>query len=187
MTRKHAPTYQAHVARYAWALPYCYKKIALDAGSGEGFGAHLLSQVANHLTLADKDIMLVDHSRKWFKYFCPVEGLVCDFEFEYPPVTDGYDTVVAFEVIEHLEKPEVFIENVAKSLKAGGKFLFSVPYLMKAPDHKALYNRKKIYELVSKYLTVDKLFVQDKNLDGTQMFQWEGKKPLSCIVGVATK
>ena len=182
MTRKHGISYQNHVNRYAWAMQFCQKKTVLDAGSHMGFGAHILSQVADRVMLSDNNKDFIKFSQKCFKYFCPTDFNLCDFEKDFPAATDGFDTIVAFEVIEHLEKPQVFLGNVWKNLRAGGQLVFSVPYMMEARDHKHLYNKTSIYNLVSQYLIVDKLFIQDKDLEGKPMYN-----NVSCIVGVAHK
>lgn len=148
-----------------------------------GFGAHLLSYVANKVTLSDISEKALTMANKLNKFFCPVEFIPADFEKEFPVSLDGYDTIVCFETIEHLNDPHLFLKNVRDQLKAGGQFVFSVPDMVEAQDHKQLYDEKKIKELISQYLTIEEFYVQDKNpITGKPLY-----KELRCFVGVARK
>lgn len=55
------------------------------------------------------------------------KGVVMGAEESLPFQKDFFDLVGAFEVLEHLEKPEVAIREVAKTVKPGGLFILSVP------------------------------------------------------------
>ena len=55
------------------------------------------------------------------------KGVVMGAEEQLPFQQEFFDLVGAFEVLEHLEKPEVAIREVAKTVKPGGLFILSVP------------------------------------------------------------
>jgi len=55
------------------------------------------------------------------------KGVVRGAEERLPFQRDFFDLVGAFEVLEHLEKPERAISEVAKTVKPGGLFILSVP------------------------------------------------------------
>lgn len=55
------------------------------------------------------------------------KGVVMGVEESFPFQKDFFDLVGAFEVLEHLEKPEIAIREVAKTVKPGGQFILSVP------------------------------------------------------------
>lgn len=55
------------------------------------------------------------------------KGVVMTAEESPPFQKDFFDLVGAFEVLEHLEKPERAIQGVAQVLKQGGLFILSVP------------------------------------------------------------
>lgn len=55
------------------------------------------------------------------------KGVVMGAEESLPFQNDFFDLVGVFEVLEHLEKPERAIQGVARVLKPGGLFIFSVP------------------------------------------------------------
>ena len=175
-----APTFAEHITRYAFAMHHVYKRSVLDAGSKDGFGSQVLSWVAKDITLADiSELWLGAAGKK--TYECPVSFVVSDFEVSFPE--GEWDTVVAFEVIEHLANPEFFIENVAKHLKVGGKLVFSVPHLVANKEHKTLFDEEKIRGLISRFLRLDEFYVQDKEaLSGKPLYMG-----LKCYVGVAAK
>ena len=53
---------------------------------------------------------------------------IVDLNFEKLPYADSsLDMVTAFQVIEHLENPFYVMREVARSLRKGGYFIFSVP------------------------------------------------------------
>jgi SAM-dependent methyltransferase len=54
-------------------------------------------------------------------------GVVMGAEEGLPFQKEFFDLVGAFEVLEHLEKPELAIREVAKTVKQGGMFILSVP------------------------------------------------------------
>ena len=179
ISRKFALSWQHHMARYVFALPYCYRRSVLDAGSQIGYGGNLLSYVANSVTFCDINKKYTDMAAT-MKHMCPTDYVVSDFEKEFP---DGrWDTVVAFEVIEHLENPDVFIKNVAEHLNPGGRLVFSVPHMVANHEHKHVYDAEKIKALIEKYLKIDEFYEQSKNpVTLAPMY-----KGLKCHVGIAS-
>ena len=192
MTRKYAQTWQHHIVRYAFAAPYCYRKKVMDAGCQTGWGGNLLSYVANSVTYVDINENWLG-TAKSLRHFCPVDFIAMNFEKEFPdknvykqdttPPVLGWDTIVAFVVIEHLENPHIFLEGVKKNLTPGGKFLFSVPHMVENHEHKQLYDATKINDLISKYLKVDAFYVQSSN--PITLGPMYGN--LRCYVGIGTK
>jgi 2-polyprenyl-3-methyl-5-hydroxy-6-metoxy-1,4-benzoquinol methylase len=43
-------------------------------------------------------------------------------------IKEKFDLIICFEVVEHLEKPEVGIKNMVEKLKAGGQLVISTPF-----------------------------------------------------------
>jgi len=181
MTRKYAPTWKHHIERYAFALPYCYRRDVMDAGSQTGFGANLLSHVAKSVDCVDISEYWLNLANDLYQPHCEMRYLKCDFEKEFPE--GSWDTIVAFEVIEHLEFPDVFLENVSKSLNKNGSLVFSVPHMVANHEHKHLYDEEKIKELVGRYLNIKEFYVQDSAaIDKKPLY-----KGLKCYVGVGVK
>lgn len=178
VSRKFASSWQHHVVRYSWALPYCYRKKVLETGSQYGWGAYLISWVANSVDLVDISVPWMDYAKKQV-YQCPVTFHVKDFEKEM--VEGEWDTIVCFETIEHLEDPSFFLESCSKVLKKGGRFLFSVPHMVANHEHKQVYDAKKIKELIGKYFNLVEFYEQDKNPITLGPMYGD----LKCYIGVA--
>ena len=175
--KKFFPSYQDHLARYIFASEYCYKKNVLDCGSQIGFGASILSWASDKITLSDIDQRMLDKSKNLF-YDAPTEFIQCDFDKEFPE--GKWDVITAFEVIEHLENPELFIKNVSEHLT--GQFIFSVPHMVANIQHKTLFDEQKIKDLLSKYLDIQEFYIQDKKIySGRPLY-----KNLKCYLGVCT-
>jgi len=176
--KKFAPTYAEHLARYAFALHFCYKRNVLDVGCNDGSGSQLLSLSADRMTVADIDQRSLN-AAKGKSFECLTDFVPCDFEHDFP---DGrWDTIVGFEIIEHLEQTDRFVRNIADHLTDGGVFVFSVPHMVANPQHKTLFDEEKIRALITRHLTLDALYVQDAEcISGKPMY-----KGLKCYVGVA--
>ena len=115
-----------HYHRYLWARTLVSGRRVLDLGSGEGFGAALLRDVAREVVGIDVDERTVEHSR--LNYAGP--GL----EFRVASATDlgdfpddAFEAVVAFEVIEHIRDQESVLAEVARVLAPGGLLIMSTP------------------------------------------------------------
>jgi len=179
--KKFAHSFGGHIERYSYALPHVYRRSVLDIGSSDGFGSHLLSYCADNITLCDISAKRLDEAKRWHKFFAPAFFVQTDLEKDFPEGT--WDVIVAFEVLEHLANPELAVENVAKHLKPNGTFIFSVPHMVENHEHKTLFDEAKIRALVSKYLVIKELFLQDKQaICGRPLYN-----NLTCHVGIATK
>jgi len=57
------------------------------------------------------------------------ESLLYDIHERRPEFAQGYDFVVLYDVLEHLEKPQDFLESALYHLKPGGWLFINVPAL----------------------------------------------------------
>lgn len=170
-----------HLERYLWACLFCHKKKVLDAGSKDGYGANLISSFAGEITLADKDEWRLQKAKDLYNFLCPTNFLLIDLEKE--SLTETYDVIVAFEFIEHLDNPDIFMVNAKKALKDDGVFLFSVPHMIENPEHKTLFDEEKIKLFISKYFVITEFYIQDKVVISEE----KSKYPPRSYVGVAKK
>jgi SAM-dependent methyltransferase len=115
-----------HFHRYLWAAQLGSGRRVLDLGSGEGFGAAILADVAAEVVGVDIDKQAVEHSQ--LNYGRP--GL----SFEVGSATDlsefgsnSFDLVVAFEVIEHLAEHEQVMSEIRRVLREDGTLVISTP------------------------------------------------------------
>jgi SAM-dependent methyltransferase len=114
-----------HYARYAFATRFSKNAVVLDAGCGTGYGSQALSGDALRVVGIDLSEeatrYAADHypslNQRWLTASCT----------QLPFGDATFDTVVAFEVIEHLpDWPKLLIE-ARRVLKPAGVFIVSTP------------------------------------------------------------
>jgi 2-polyprenyl-3-methyl-5-hydroxy-6-metoxy-1,4-benzoquinol methylase len=114
-----------HLVRYAFARPLCTGKDALDAGCGVGYGTSFLAESAAHVTGVDIDPESIAYAEQ--RYAAPnVSFLVGDLR-SLGLDAASFDTVVSFEVIEHLREQEAFVDELARVLRPDGVLVLSTP------------------------------------------------------------
>lgn len=91
----------------------------LDVGAGHGSMSARLRGAGYRVSACDLDPKL---------FACPgVECLYADLHQRLPYADGQFDSVVAIEVVEHLESQWTLFQEVARVLRPGGKFVFSTP------------------------------------------------------------
>jgi len=85
------------------------------------------------------------------------------YEFLEGEIEKGnkYDVITIFEVLEHLEQPELIIEMSKKLLNEGGSIIASVPHNMPYVAHLQVYENP---EAVKEKLNPDKFFLTSDNV-----------------------
>ncbi|HEV7672408.1 MAG TPA: class I SAM-dependent methyltransferase [Thermoanaerobaculia bacterium] len=124
--------FQAHLAFYLFAARYAGGRRVLDLGCGTGYGAARL--VASGATSGapaasvvglDPDERLIGYARK--RFAGPSVRFVVARAEALPGDLGLFDTVVAANVLPHLEKPAVAIEQASRHLQPEGALVASVP------------------------------------------------------------
>ncbi|MDL9935620.1 class I SAM-dependent methyltransferase [Gordonia sp. ABSL1-1] len=115
--------FRRHEVAYQHIVDRCSGRELLEAGSGEGYGAALLATAATTVTCVDYDHTAVEHTRRRYPGLIVHEGNLIDL----PLADDSVDTVVNFQVIEHLWDQPAFIAECARVLRPGGELLISTP------------------------------------------------------------
>ncbi len=114
-----------HRARYAFASRFVVGKRVLDVGSGEGYGAALLSRAAQEVVGIDYSPAAIEHARGAYSRDGLSFELVDIREFA---LQDGmFDVVTCFEVIEHVEDHDALLEAIVQRLHPDGTLLLSTP------------------------------------------------------------
>lgn len=115
-----------HFHRYLWAARVVGGRRVLDLGSGEGFGAAILAESAEHVVGIDIDELTVEHSRLNYAS----ENLEFDVgtALDLSVHADGsFGAVVAYEIIEHVREQERVLAEVARVLAEDGILVISTP------------------------------------------------------------
>jgi len=123
---------QKHIARYNFALPYCENVNVADVGSGLGWGSSLLANVAKSVTGIEVDSESVNRSKSEFSRQIESGSLsfICSSWMDYQYTTFPFDTIVAFEVFEHIGIPmEDIIRHSYDQLRYNGILVASLPIM----------------------------------------------------------
>jgi glycosyltransferase involved in cell wall biosynthesis len=106
--------------RYEWAAKNIYGKYILEIGCSTGYGSQFFPSSVEYLGF-DYDPIIVDVAKE--------QEWGCNTHFEYADVNDyafgHYDTIVAFEVVEHLDNG---LEIVEKLKQHCDRLLITVPW-----------------------------------------------------------
>jgi 2-polyprenyl-3-methyl-5-hydroxy-6-metoxy-1,4-benzoquinol methylase len=114
-----------HLARYWWACQLAPRRSVLDAGCGVGYGSAMLARAGA------TDVIGVDLSAKAVQAAAsgpPANASFVTGDVHALPFDDGrFDLVVCFEVIEHVDRQDEVIGELARVLAPGGVLAISSP------------------------------------------------------------
>lgn len=123
----------------------------LEIGCGNGFVLGLLEKMGFSLTGLDIYLEGLKLARKRVS-----SKLICADIYKLR-IHERYDVVGLFDVIEHIEDDEFFIEKSSGFLKVGGKIILTVPADMRLwsqidqiSGHKRRYTKKALVSLLEK-------------------------------------
>lgn len=144
------PIHQRLLFAYDRATEYVNGRL-LDIGCGEGRGMEYLRQRATSYTGLDKNPEVLASLRRKYpqdtflqKNIPPLEGLD----------TGSFDTMVSFQVIEHIENDRLFVEEIHRVLAQGGLAVLSTPNrhmsLTRNPWHVREYSPKEFRALLER-------------------------------------
>ncbi len=115
--------FRRHEIVYARLLERCAGATVLEAGSGEGYGANMIADVATKVIGLDYDTSAVEHVRAAYPRVEMIQGNLADLPLDDASV----DVVVNFQVIEHLWDQGQFLRECLRVLRPGGELLISTP------------------------------------------------------------
>ncbi len=141
----HQRLYFAYVA----AQNFIDKKL-IEIGCGIGRGIDLLMANTVSYTAIDKNGTLLNHLQNKYPSGIFIEQNIPPFS-DIP--SDTYDSLVSFQVIEHIKDDKKFISEVHRVLKPGGKAIISTPNrlmsLSRNPWHIREYTDVELHSLCS--------------------------------------
>ena len=140
--------YQRHLIAYKEAAKLVSGTV-LEVGSGEGYGIMELAPKADHYIAVDKyNTDISDELKK--------ENNITFIQAVIPPFSgiedNSVDFVVTFQVIEHIEDDEMFLQEIYRVLKPGGKVILTTPNIMMSltrnPWHTREYTTEQMGEVL---------------------------------------
>lgn len=127
-----------HIREYASKIS---KKRILDIGCGTGNYTSLFAINNNNVIGLDINDFRKEKYKKKFK-FTKYKGN------EFPFRKNSFDVIVSFDVIEHVEDDEGFIQEMYRVLKKGGECLFTTPNRLRLSNFiKIIIGKKPQYPL----------------------------------------
>ena len=140
--------YQRHLIAYKEAAKLVSGTV-LEVGSGEGYGIMELAPKADYYIAVDKFNTEISSDLKKVNNIKFIQT-------EVPPLKgiedNSVDFVVTFQVIEHIKNDEMFLQEIHRVLKPGGKLILTTPNskmsLTRNPWHTREYNPEQMGEVL---------------------------------------
>lgn len=121
----------AHESRYQWVINGfdLEQKKVLDLGCGSGYGSYALSKYARDILGVDYSVTAIEYAKRQFKMqnlkFSRFDATSADFIDKLGD--QNFDLIVSFDVIEHVEKYFIFLENTRRTIKPDGVTIIGCP------------------------------------------------------------
>jgi len=120
------PIHQRLLQAYYLAKEYINGEL-LEIGCGEGRGVDLLAPLSSSYQAIDKIGAVVDKLQKQYPAYQFKQGNIPPLPYD----NDCFDTVVSFQVIEHIKNDQRYLEEIYRVLKPGGVALITTPNIKK--------------------------------------------------------
>ena len=120
--------YLMHIKSYDFALPFCRGKRVLDIGCGKGYGVCRIADECTEIVGIDIDIEAISFAQEHFSLPNTSYRTVKPAEIEPLPFDDcSFDTIISFQVIEHVFDMKAYLSEIRRILRPGGIFVCATP------------------------------------------------------------
>jgi SAM-dependent methyltransferase len=118
--------YVLHLATYRFAEAYTQGKRVLDYGCGSGYGSAEIAVRATHVTAVDVAEDAIEFARERFVRD-NLDFRTIDPEQRLPFDNASFDTVLSFQVFEHVEQRAHYLSEIRRVLVPGGQLMLVTP------------------------------------------------------------
>jgi SAM-dependent methyltransferase len=118
--------YLMHIATYRFAEPFVKDRRVLDYGCGSGYGSARMAQTAARVDAVDVAEDAIAHARAQF----PRDNLhfrSIDPTAPLPFPDASFDTVLSFQVFEHVTNGDSYLREIRRVLVPGGTLVLVTP------------------------------------------------------------
>lgn len=120
--------YLIHKVTYDYALQFVRDKIVLDFGCGSGYGSASISDSCKHIIGIDISEDAIDYAKSNYRNERLTFQLVEDINEKKLPFPDNsFDTVLSFQVVEHVENTDAYFSEIHRVLRPSGHLLIATP------------------------------------------------------------
>jgi 2-polyprenyl-3-methyl-5-hydroxy-6-metoxy-1,4-benzoquinol methylase len=169
---------------YEIAARYVRNQRVLDIACGAGYGSQILQQ-AGASTVVGVDVSPESVGYAKQQYQVPGLEFVCADadQFNWP---ERFDVVVSFQTLEHVDRPDQFLDRIHRLLAPQGQFFLSVPLYETRhidPYHLHAFNQQDIFLLLEQSgFSVEFYRVDQWHLTRADLLRWinlypDAKKP----------
>lgn len=145
------PLHQRLLKAYVAVEEYIIGDV-LEVGCGEGRGVELVMKKAKSYTAIDKIEEVIGRLKKKYPNGSFLSGNIPPFS---GLESNSFDTVISFQVIEHIRDDAFFLKEICRVLKPGGKAYITTPNrvmsLTRNPWHIREYTAEELLSLAQKY------------------------------------
>lgn len=147
------PIHQRLLRPYVLAPEYIMGDL-LEVGCGEGRGIDCLLPVVTSYTAIDKIAPVINQLQQKYPQSKFLSGNI-------PPLSafadNSFDSVVSFQVIEHIQNDKLFLKEIHRVLKPGGIALITTPNrpysLSRNPWHIREYTAQELTDLAKNFFS----------------------------------
>jgi SAM-dependent methyltransferase len=118
--------YLMHIATYRFAESFAQGKRVLDFGCGSGYGSARMAEVATSVDAVDVAEDAVAHAKE--KFLRPnLRFTRIDPSAPLPFANASFDTVLSFQVFEHVTNVDHYLSEIRRVLVPGGTLILVTP------------------------------------------------------------
>lgn len=140
--------YNEHISRYRFASRFIKSGYSIiDVGCGTGYGTYELSTKAKKIVGVDISPEAIDYANE--NYYNHNLSYICH-DSKQMNLEEKFELAVSFEVIEHIDSVEMYLESIKKCLSPEGIFIVSTPNKKMYSD--AIENYNNSYHVKEYYL-----------------------------------